>query len=138
MEDEVLYDLGVDISSDLSFHDGDLVLCKYEDNLVQSIVNRLNTDLDELDLFYEEYGSILTSFLGWKANDETISFIESELETVLKSDERLTAWEYDVTYNGDGKLTINLKLYPNMEYSIDVTLTVNNEGTITLEDEEEE
>lgn len=135
-DDVVLYELGVDLNSSLAFHDGDIVLSKYDDNLVQSVANRLNTELDELDLFYEDYGSILLTFLGWKANDTTIGFIESELETVLKNEERLTSWEYNVEYTGNGVLRIDLTLYPNADYSINVSLNLDDNGVSVIEEEE--
>lgn len=131
--DEVLYELGVDINSSFSFHDGDIQLAKYDENLVQAVANRLNTDLNELDLFYEEYGSVILGFLGWKGNDETISVIEAELETILKSEERLMNWEYNVEYTGNGKVTIDLVLYPNLSYSINTTITLSEEGVEVVE-----
>lgn len=137
MGEEVLYELGVDFDSALDFHDGDIILSKYDDNLVQSIVNRLNVGLDELDLFYLNYGSIMLNFLGWKATDETISFIKSELESVLKSEGRLDSWEYDVKYLQNGKINIELTLYPNPNYSINANFTVNEDGVTITEEEEE-
>ena len=131
--DEVLYELGVDINSSFSFHDGDIQVAKYDENLVQAIANRLNTDLNELDLFYEEYGSVILGFLGWKGNDETISVIEAELETILKSEKRLMNWEYNVEYTGNGKVTIDLVLYPNLSYSINTTITLSEEGVEVVE-----
>ena len=137
MEDEVLYDLGVDISSDLSFHDGDLVLCKYEDNLVQSIVNRLNTDLDELDLFYEEYGSIQPTFLGWKATDKTIHYMQTEIATVLSKESRLSSFKVDVQYEGEGLIKINLVLYTTSSEIIESNLVLGADGIIEVETDEE-
>ena len=137
MGEEVLYELGVDFDSTLNFHDGDIILSKYDDNLVQAIVNRLNIGLDELDLFYLNYGSIMLNFLGWKATDETISFIKSELESVLKSEGRLDSWEYDVKYLQNGKINIELTLYPNPNYSINANFTVNEDGVTITEEEEE-
>lgn len=128
MENGVLYELGVDINSSFTFNDGDLNLCKYEDNLIQAIQNRLQTDLNELDLFYEDYGSILPTFLGWKGNDETINFVKSELETVLQSEKRLISWEYEVEYKKLGVLEIKLILHPNTEYSITTVFEVNENG----------
>lgn len=124
----VNYELGVDFNSNFCFEDGDLVLIKYDDNLVQSICNRLNTDLNELSLFYRNYGSIILSFLGWKANNETLSFIKSELETVLQSETRLTAWNYDVEYTGNGTIKIDLTVYVNSEESINAILSIGNNG----------
>ena len=59
MEDIV--ELGVDLSSNWKFKDGDLVLVENKENLIQSILNRLNCDYDCLDLFYYEYEYSLVS-----------------------------------------------------------------------------
>lgn len=131
--DEVLYELGVDINSSFSFHDGDIQLAKYDENLVQAIANQLNTTLNELELFYEEYGSVMLGFLGWKGNDETIAVIEAELETILKQEERLFDWEYTIEYIGNGKVKIDLTLHPNPTYTIDTTITLSEEGVEVVE-----
>ena len=135
MADEVLYSLGIDVSSDFSFHDGDIVLAKYDQNLLQGIVNRLNTDLDELDLFYIDYGSIFTSFFGWRANDVTISFMKSELGTILDNEPRLANWETEITYTGEGKVKVELKLYPvNATERIEAVLELNENGVEVITD----
>lgn len=128
MDDEIIYSLGVDLDSTMSFHDNDLNLSKYEDNLVQSVVNRLNTSLDELTLFYEDYGSVFKSFFGWKANDETLGFIRAELETVLRSEPRIISWNFNVEYEGNGVLKVDLELYPKVDYSVTATLQLTNTG----------
>lgn len=133
MVDEVLYELGVDFNSDFNFSGGDLVLSSYDDNLVQAIVNKLNTELDELDLFYESYGSVLKSFMGWKANDETLNFIKAEIETVLKSEDRLVGWNCNVEYEGNGKVKVDLILNPNPDYTIETTLSISNYGVEVIE-----
>ena len=81
MNEENIYELGIDLSSSFTFHDGDLILSSYDDNLVQAVTNRIQTDLNELDLFYEDYGSILNSFFGWKANEYTIVLMKTEIQT---------------------------------------------------------
>ena len=131
--EETLYELGVDISSSFSFHDGDIVLAEYDDNLVQAITNRLETDLDELDLLYENYGSVMFGFLGWRGNDETLGFMKSELDTVLKSEPRLSGWDYEIEYTGDGNVRIDLRLYPNPGYRISTTLLLSNTGIEVVE-----
>ena len=136
--DDINYELGVDINSQYNFKNGDLMLIAYDDNLIQAIVNQLNTELNELDLFYEEYGSVILHFLGWKANDETLEFIKSELETVLKSEERLSSWEYELKYLGKGKLKIDLILYLNPNYSISTTLEITEDGVEEITSDEEE
>lgn len=126
-EENMIYELGVDIDSSLTFVDGDLKLAEYDDNLVQAITRRLKTNLDELDLFYDEYGSVLMNFFGWKGV-EAISFIKSELETVLKAEPRILNWSYDVQMMNDGVMKIDLALYPNPGYVINTSFVVNNEG----------
>lgn len=138
MDDEILYELGTDFDSGFKFNDGDLQIISYDENLVQSLVNRFNTQLNELDLFYNEYGSVLLDFLGWKANEDTLQFIQSEIETVLNSEERILSYEIEVKYEGNGKIKIDLTLYPTPDYSIDTTLIVDNEGVTEEEGEEEE
>ena len=138
MDDEILYELGTDFDSGFKFNDGDLQIISYDKNLVQSLVNRFNTQLNELDLFYNEYGSVLLDFLGWKANEDTLQFIQSEIETVLNSEERILSYEIELKYEGNGKIKIDLTLYPTPDYSIDTTLIVDNEGVTEEEGEEEE
>ena len=81
---EEIIELGADLNRNWEFKDGDLLLVENKDNLVQSILNRLNSDYDSLDLFYYDYGSVLSNFLGWKHNDETLEFIRLEIEDTLE------------------------------------------------------
>ena len=125
--DKVLHNLGVDLNSSFTFHDGDITLSTYDDNLVQAICNRLNTRLNELRLFYRDYGSVFRDFLGWHGNDETLGFMSGELETVLMSESRVNNWDFDISYN-KGKVVVNLNLKPAEDYSIDVVLELGNNG----------
>ena len=133
MADEVLYELGIDINSSLSFENGDFKLAKYDENLVQAISNRLNTNLNELDIFYEDYGSIISSFFGWKRNSETLEFVKSEIEAVLNEEERISSFECSVEYDDD--LIIKLTLYPNYDYNIDVTYKITDNGVELVNEE---
>ena len=134
--DEVAYELGIDLNSNLSFSNGDLNLIQYEDNLIQGVMNRLNTELDELDLFYVGYGSILTRFLGWKANDETLSFIEAEIENTLENEPRLSSSDATCNYNGNGQVLIDLKLYSIYGEVIDTNMVLTNTGIVEMETDE--
>ena len=136
MDDEVLYECGVDIDSSFTFKDGDLVLAEYEDNLVQAIANRLNTDLGELDLFYDDYGSVITGFLGWKQSD-AVQYIKAELDNVLLKDPRIWQHESTVEYAGDGKLRIDLTIYTNNENIIGTNMVITPDGVIEIETDEE-
>lgn len=137
MDDEVLYGLGVDINSTCTFHDGDLKLSAYDENLVQAVVNRLNTKLDSLDLFYEGYGSVLTDFYGWRGNDETIKLMKVEINNALRNESRLYGFSADINYEGEGLMRIDLTLNPDPDTSIDVGLVWNNVGELEIVDEEE-
>ena len=132
MSDEVLYELGVDIHSSCTFVNGDLALSSYTDNLIQAIINRLQTQLNELDWFYQDYGSILTDFLGWKANDETLQYMRAEINTVLSEEIRLDNHTCELEYN-DGVVKIHLILYPTSTTGIPVNLVLGRTGTIELE-----
>ena len=135
---EALYELGVDIRSDFTFENGDLKLSKYEDNLVQAICNRLTTNLDELELFYEDYGSVLSSFIGWKANDETIDYMQKEIDIVLQDEPRIIDSEIEITYKQNGLININLNLTTSSEAEIETNLILNKDGTIEIETDETE
>lgn len=130
MVDEVLYQLGVDLNSDFNFHDGDIQLASYNDNLVQAVINRLNTKLNSLELFYEDYGSVLTSFFGWKANNTTLNLMRIELDNTLKNETRLSGYSVDMEYQSDGLLHIDLTLYPTRETEINLDLVLNNNGDL--------
>jgi hypothetical protein len=136
MDDEILYECGVDIDSSFTFQDGDLVLAKYEDNLVQAVANRLKTDLDELDLFYEDYGSVITGFLGWKQTD-ALHYIKAELDNVLMKEPRIYQHESQIEYLGNRKLRIELTLYTNNQDVVNANLILSTDGIIEVETDEE-
>ena len=78
--------------------DGDIRLISGENNLSQGLVNRFSCDLNSLDLFYDDYGSLLVQFLGWKRNDTTLNFIKLELENRLRNEARLESFNVNVEY----------------------------------------
>ena len=139
-------DLGCDFSSNWSFENGDLKLVYNSDNLLQSIMNRLKTNLDSLDLFYNDYGSKILSFLGWVYNENTKNFMELELENTLLQDPRTQNYDVSVSYknnlvylyitiffNEDNNFTYNLVLKEG--YVINLLDDTNLSDS---EDEEEE
>lgn len=132
----VNYDYGVDLHSDFQFENGDLILCEYDNNLAQAIGNRLNTDLDELDIFYEDYGSILTSFLGWKRTTETLSLIKLELMKCLSNEPRLNNFDINLEYTEKGALKITVNVLDNGVKAYNYIL--NNDYVEYIEEDEEE
>jgi len=125
---------GIDLRSDFTFSDGDVVLVEYSDNLVQAVVNRLNTELDELDLFYESYGSVLSSFFGWRRTDETLGFVKAEVDNVLSMESRLDSFVSTVEYADNGSLVVRLSLWFGSTVS-DVNLVLGVNGVELLSDE---
>lgn len=129
MADDVHYEYGVDINSSCSFKDGDLDLSRYDENLGQAIANRLNTELDELDVLYDGYGSVLSSFLGWRRNDETLRLVKLEIDNCLSNDPRLSDFKTEVSFNDSGALVIEISIYP---YTTSYNFILTNEG-VSLE-----
>lgn len=132
-DERVFYGLGVDFSSDFKFENGDIKLTRYQDNLIQAVINRLNTNLNELE-FYGDYGCKIKRFLGWKANPETLQFIESEISNVLDNETRLTGHDCTCTYNGKGNIRIELVLQISTDMSVPVNLVIGTDGVIELEE----
>ena len=130
----VAYEYGVDLNSNFDFKDGDLTLSEYDDNLIQSIKNRLNTDYDCLDIFYEDYGSVLSQFLGWRRNDETLSFIRLELEDCLGKDPRITDYELELDYNDNGNVVIQFTITGETDLSFNLVLGIDG---VELEETDE-
>lgn len=134
MESEVNYNYGVDIGRDWSFTDGDLILSEYDDNLGQAIGNRLNTDLNELFVFYNGYGSLLKSFLGWRCTDETLRFIRLEVESCISNDPRINFFNVDVEYEGNGRIKIMVKVFvDNLNYNT-FNYIISDDGAIIEEE----
>ena len=138
MNDNVAYECGVDIDSSFQFHDGDLLLAEYDENLVQAVINRLNTNLEELDLFYEDYGSIFTSFLGWRTTEETKEYMKTEIATVLRKEPRLSSFDINLEYTDIGTLKINLDLYTTDGSILESNLVLGADGIVEVETTEDE
>ena len=85
----MVYELGTDINHQWTFHNGDLQLIQDNDNLKQAIYNRITTQDGTYQHFYNNYGSILNTYLGFKKNTTTLEFMKIELERVLLQDPRL-------------------------------------------------
>ena len=138
VDGEALYECGIDIDSSLSFEDGDLKLSKYDDNLIQAVTNRLNTNLDELELFYEDYGSVITGFLGWPSNETTLEYIQTEINTVLGNEPRIVSYESNIEYLKNGLIRIGLAMTTSTEIVVETNLILNKDGTIEVETDETE
>ena len=130
---ESISELGIDIGSSWNFKNGDVVLVRYEDNIEQSIINRLNCKLDALDIFYDYYCSNLDEFLGWIRNEITFEYIRIEVEDVLKQDPRITSFNCKVSKGLDVNLcNVDLEIFFNDEQSFTMNLVIKGDGTVGI------
>lgn len=130
-------EIGTDINSSWEFNEhGDLRLVSDKENITQSIVNRLNCWLNSFDLFYNEYGSIITSFLGWRRNEETLGFLELELENSLSQDPRLSDYDLSLEYNDKGEVDLGIEVHFDEE-DFELNLVINEEGFLNILEYEE-
>lgn len=132
---EEIIELGTDLNKNWEFKDGDLLLVENKDNLIQAIHNRLNTVYGSLDLFYYNYGSVLSNFLGWKHDDETLDFIRLEIEDTLGQEPRLSDFSVEASFNKDGKILINLFVFFNDETDFSLNLVLEKDGEIVADRE---
>ena len=120
-----MVDYGTDIKSDWGFHDGDLQLVSDKDNISQAIMNRLNTVQDSLDLFYDDYGSVLQSFLGWRKIDTTLAFMKVEIDSVLAKDPRINGFTSELEYTPEGNVRVDLSIN-----SVGFSFVLSDDGTV--------
>ena len=130
-----ILELGVDINNDWSFKDGDIQLVSYKENIIQAIHNRLNTEYDSYNLFYNEYGSFLHKFHGWKRLDENLRFMEKEIQNTLHQDPRLQNISVRLEYVGDGKIVGRLDIVFDEDTDLSLSMVLNN-GIVDISDEE--
>ena len=124
--------IGTDISSDWTFTEhGDLELISDENNLVQSIINRLGCWLNSLDLYYLEYGSIFLSFLGWKREQGTLDFMRLEIQNTLRQDPRIDDYDLKIEFNSDGGVDVFMDLNVNDD-NVMVNLVISSDGSINI------
>jgi len=131
--------LGTDFDSSYEFLDGDLKLVKNEDNLIQSIINRFNTKLDTLNLFYTDYGSKIYGFLGWVHSDDTLEFIELEIQDVLQQDPRCQENTINVKYQNQKIIAeITIRITDDMDLTFNLVMNENNKISLLTNMNEEE
>lgn len=126
----IVSELGTDIDSSWSFNNGDVSIVTGENNLVQATKNRLNTTLGSLNDFYVNYGSILYRFLGWKANDITLKFMQIELEDTLKQDPRYENFEVTLAYGKSNEVNIKIIVYFDDDSELNMNYVLSTEGIV--------
>lgn len=112
-----------------SFENQDLVVLEDKDNILQAILNRLNTDTDELDYLYDNYGCDLKQFLGLPTNDTTLEMVKNLITDTLKQDERLELVDLELSYKDANTLNILLSCTFN-DNTLELDLVLNEEGVV--------
>jgi len=125
----LLDEIGTDISHDWTFNSqGDLGIVSDEDNIVQTIMNKLNTFRGELDIYYLEYGSIMQSYLGWLSEEDTLDFMKIEMESILSEDARLTDYSVEMSLDGSDKVLIEISISFGNNSEVELSLTTTDDG----------
>ena len=129
-----IYDYGTDIHNSWTFNDkGDLNLSENEDNIKQAVINRLTTNLDELPLYYAEYGSLLRSYIGERKSDETLQFISVEVETRLILDPRINDIDVETSLTNKG-VKLKLTVYYDENEELEMNIVLDGETMEVVDD----
>jgi phage baseplate assembly protein W len=101
-----------DFGTDLCWNSSETTLGTVtgEDNLKQSIINRLNTRYEELNWVYANYGCNYRDYLGLKNNDTTLEFIKNSIKQSLEEETRIETYDLELSYIGDGVIKVILNI----------------------------
>lgn len=91
-----------------SYENQDLVVVEDTDNMIQAILNRLNTNTDELDYLYDNYGCDLHQFLGLPTNETTLGLVKNVITDTLNQDDRIELIDLELSYKDANTLNILL------------------------------
>lgn len=135
---EIMEGIGTDFNSNWQFtDDGDLNLVSGEENLVQAIRNRLLCPAGSLNLFYADYGSVISKYYGWKKNETTLKFLEIDLKACLDQDPRINDYIVELSYIEKGvKIDLNIDL-TDEDFELSLVLTRDGDLTVIAYDDEE-
>lgn len=109
-----------DFGTDLNWNgsETELTTVTADENILQSIKNRLNTDYDELNWIYANYGCNYKQFLGSRATDTSLEFIKNSIKQSLDEEERIENYDLELSYL-DGKINIILNI-DGTEFNLDL------------------
>lgn len=120
---------GVDINSNWELDEsGDLVLVSDIKNMEQAVFNRLTNELNSMGDFYENYGSLLYQFLGWRKTDSTLEFIKLEITNRLKQDKRILDCNVEADYTNAETVRLGNNIVLDGEYVHNIELELSDNG----------
>ncbi len=100
-----------DFGTDLNWNgsETELTTVTGDENIIQSVKNRLNTDYDELNWIYNNYGCNYRQFLGDRATDTSLEFIKNSIKQSLDEEDRIDSYDLELSYI-DGIINIVLNI----------------------------
>lgn len=110
-----------EFGTDLSWNKSDTSLETVSDNenIVQSVINRLNTTYEELNWVYSHYGCNYHDYIGLKANETNLEFIKNSIKQALDEEERITNYDLELSYISNGVVNVILNINGvNMELQL--------------------
>ncbi len=132
------------LGSDILLKDGEIILnfgdfeiVKEQDNLVASVINRLQTPLGSV-FFDEEYGSRIHEFIQVGINENLLINFETEIRDTIENEDRVDedSIEVDVEYI-DNVLQAKISFTPLEEDTLlNLVLTIDKEVHIWEEEGE--
>lgn len=124
---------GTDINSDWNFIDGDIELSSGEDNIGQSIYNRLLTDDDWYADFYIRYGGKLYEHFGDFNHPNIHEYIKIDVESILSQDPRIQNIDCAVNKisRKEVEIKLNLTIFGSDEV-IPLNLIINDDGGVFI------
>lgn len=137
---EIIEGIGTDFNNNWQFtDDGDLKLVSDEENLTQAIINRLTCPANSLNLYYADYGSVISKYFGWRKNDTTLKFMEIDIKACLDQDPRINDYTVQLSYTEKGiRIDLNIDL-TDEDFELSLILTRDGDlTTINYDDEETE
>lgn len=137
---EIIEGIGTDFNNNWQFtDDGDLKLVSDEENLTQAIINRLTCPANSLNLYYADYGSVISKYFGWRKNETTLKFMEIDIKACLDQDPRINDYTVQLSYTEKGiRIDLNIDL-TDEDFELSLILTRDGDlTTINYDDEETE
>lgn len=101
-----------DFGTDLCWNSSETTLGTVtgDNNIKQSVINRLNTRYEELNWVYNDYGCNYRDYLGLKNNDTSLEFIKNSIKQSLSEESRIENYDLELSYLGNGVINIILNI----------------------------
>ena len=101
-----------DFGTDLCWNSSETTLGTVtgDNNIKQSVINRLNTRYEELNWVYRDYGCNYRDYLGLKNNDTSLEFIKNSIKQSLSEESRIENYDLELSYLGNGVINIILNI----------------------------